>query len=439
MRQPALHPDHRRWKPPISAHRFSGRVSGRGFLWVCLLFLIQACTTTNVPRIDLSSRRGLERLEVAPEVRVHHFTPDSSRFYISLNTDNLLYSKVSTGEFTGVVEVTLTAESLDESVATEKMIVLQDPDSTRRPKRIMGETAMWLPEGHEYNLVLTFVDGHSGKSAIWHRSTDKTSPNHRDYFLVTRDGLPLFHDRVQTGEPYAIRILDTTAEALYVNYYKTTFPWPPPPFSYYEPEPFDYTPDLKYELALDGAGRTVFRAGQPGFYHFRLDTTSREGLTLFTTEGGFPLVSRTEDLLGPIRYILSGKEYEALLDSENPKAAMEKLWLDWSGTKDRARRSLTAFYGRVEEANRRFTSHVEGWKSDRGLIYIIYGKPGKIYRYEAVETWIYGEENNPMSITFHFVRVINPFTDNDFRLDRHERYKPSWYRSIDAWRSGRGY
>ncbi|MCA1762012.1 MAG: hypothetical protein LC664_03295, partial [Flavobacteriales bacterium] len=72
-------------------------------------------------------------------------------------------------------------------------------------------------------------------------------------------------------------------------------------------------------------------------------------------------------------------------------------------------------------------------------IYIIYGEPNKIYRTSKAENWIYGEENNPLSLSFDFVKVINPFTDNDYRLLRNDTYKPSYHRSVNAWRDGRIY
>jgi hypothetical protein len=35
--------------------------------------------------------------------------------------------------------------------------------------------------------------------------------------------------------------------------------------------------------------------------------------------------------------------------------------------------------------------------------------------------------------------VDNPFSDNDFKLQRSPGYKSNWYRAVDAWRSGRVY
>ncbi len=78
-------------------------------------------------------------------------------------------------------------------------------------------------------------------------------------------------------------------------------------------------------------------------------------------------------------------------------------------------------------------------KNVEDLIYLVYGEPDKIYKTAQEERWIYGEERNALSITFRFIKVDNPFTENDYRLSREDYYKPSWYRSIEAWRNGRIY
>ena len=85
---------------------------------------------------------------------------------------------------------------------------------------------------------------------------------------------------------------------------------------------------------------------------------------------------------------------------------------------ERARTLIREFYTRVESANNYFTSYLEGWKTDRGIIYIIYGVPNVVYKNKDYENWIYGEENNMMSINFTFHRVNNPASNNDFSLSR---------------------
>ena len=93
----------------------------------------------------------------------------------------------------------------------------------------------------------------------------------------------------------------------------------------------------------------------------------------------------------------------------------------------------------MENSNRHFSALVEGWRTDRGLVHIIFGTPTTIYKSETNETWIYGEENNLMSLTFTFVKRKSVFSDNDLVLERDPMLKGAWYRNVESWRNGRVY
>ena len=144
-------------------------------------------------------------------------------------------------------------------------------------------------------------------------------------------------------------------------------------------------------------------------------------------------------MVPPMRYISTKKEYDLLLASENQKNDMDKFWREIAGSNDRARTLIREYFKRVESANNYFTSYMEGWKTDRGIIYIIYGIPNIVYKNNNYENWIYGEENNMMSMSFVFHKVNNPITGNDYVLSRSPVFKSSWFRAVDSWRSGRIY
>ncbi|MFN7014905.1 MAG: GWxTD domain-containing protein, partial [Bacteroidia bacterium] len=131
--------------------------------------------------------------------------------------------------------------------------------------------------------------------------------------------------------------------------------------------------------------------------------------------------------------------YDDIKMAENVKMHVEKFWLNAGGSADRARELIKKYYNRVYHANLLFSSYKEGWKTDRGMIYLIFGIPNIVYKANTSEIWIYGEENNLMSLNFTFYKVINPFTDNDYTLDRSIIYKNSWYRGVESWRQGRIY
>jgi hypothetical protein len=106
---------------------------------------------------------------------------------------------------------------------------------------------------------------------------------------------------------------------------------------------------------------------------------------------------------------------------------------------ERAQKMIREYYRRVELSNRWFTSYKAGWKTDRGIIFIVYGEPTTIYKSINSETWVYGEENNILSIKFNFNLMDNPMSENDYELKRNSDWKNNWYRAVDSWRQAKIY
>jgi hypothetical protein len=62
-----------------------------------------------------------------------------------------------------------------------------------------------------------------------------------------------------------------------------------------------------------------------------------------------------------------------------------------------------------------------------------------VYKSSVSESWTYGSPSNALSLNFLFTKVNNPFSDNDFTLNRSPIYEGFWYRAVDVWRQGRVY
>ena len=137
------------------------------------------------------------------------------------------------------------------------------------------------------------------------------------------------------------------------------------------------------------------------------------------------------------------KKYELsatnLLRSTKPKKAFEDKWLKLSGNRERAKNIIKEFYSEVSIANKLFTSNNLGWSTDRGMVFIIYGPPRIVYRYNDSEIWIYGEENNLLSEQFEFLKIRSNLSDNIYKLKRNINYKVNYNRMVNAWINERGY
>ena len=174
-------------------------------------------------------------------------------------------------------------------------------------------------------------------------------------------------------------------------------------------------------------------------FHFQSDSATRTGLTLFVLYDDYPAVIYPAHLAAPLRYLTTRREYEEISSAQEVKPAVDRFWLSLAGSYERGRELIKKYYTRVQDANRYFTSYAEGWQTDRGIIYVVFGAPNVIYKTSNSESWIYGESGSITSLNFTFVRVENPFTDNDYLLNRSPIYENVWFHAVEAWRQGRIY
>jgi len=157
---------------------------------------------------------------------------------------------------------------------------------------------------------------------------------------------------------------------------------------------------------------------------------------LFTVDESFPGVSNTREMIQCTRYIMSKDEYDKCLFAEDQKAAIDKFWLGIGGSQERARELLRKYYSRVKEANKHYSSYLPGWKTDRGMIYVVMGQPYSTFSGKDSETWVYGTEANPSALRFVFSKSKTARTENDFVLERSPFYRDPFHMAVEYWRQG---
>jgi GWxTD domain-containing protein len=160
------------------------------------------------------------------------------------------------------------------------------------------------------------------------------------------------------------------------------------------------------------------------------------GLTLFTVDETFPGVGSSLEMIKCTRYIMFKEEFENCRDAVDKKKAIDDFWLGIGGSQERAKELLRRYYGRVKEANKLYSSYTQGWKSDRGMIFIVLGPPANTFRNKNNEVWVYGNDANPNALRFIFNRTENPFSDNDYIMERSIMYKDSYHTAVEYWRQG---
>ncbi len=179
-------------------------------------------------------------------------------------------------------------------------------------------------------------------------------------------------------------------------------------------------PKFDYDTLID-ARRPELEDGH--LYVVNTDSLADDGIYFLKTAPYYPKLRRIDELVLPLKYITTEVEYQSLLSSENSRKTFDEFWLSTFGTKFRARNAIRRYYQSVEEANQMFTTIKEGWKTDRGMIYIVFGPPDEVYLDDRGETWVYD------NVAFDFVRVGTVF-GTILGLTRDKRFEKVWYNKV---------
>ncbi len=94
---------------------------------------------------------------------------------------------------------------------------------------------------------------------------------------------------------------------------------------------------------------------------------------------------------------------------------------------------MKGYFRRVELANLYFISYKEGWKTDRGMIYLIFGVPDEVSVNDGSETWYYSTTKS----RFTFVKSGSVYDPENHVLLRDKRFMEPWFSTIDLWRKSR--
>lgn len=144
----------------------------------------------------------------------------------------------------------------------------------------------------------------------------------------------------------------------------------------------------------------------------------------------FPMVIKDIDVaIAQLQYIASTDEMDKLKSAKN-NLEKEKYFIDFWKKKDPSPTTprnelMIEYYNRIKIANERYSHYSEGWRSDMGMVYIIYGNPANIDRHpfenqtKPYEVWDYYDINRSFVFVddtgFGDYRLITPIYD-DFRM-----------------------
>ena len=207
-------------------------------------------------------------------------------------------------------------------------------------------------------------------------------------------------------------------------------------------------------IAAGAAGLTLAMPPlNPGLYRVQLALRQIDGVQTSRTIGtgryfavvgpSFPQLGTLSEMVRAVRYIAMDSEQDslasALTDAELHKR-FDEFWLSRLPDRRLAAETVKRYSGRIEEANRFFSTYKEGWKTDRGMIYTIMGPPERVEHDANRETWYYPSTERSAAKIWQF-RGVEFAPENlsitEYILVRGPGYARSWMSMIAKWREGK--
>jgi GWxTD domain-containing protein len=411
-----------------------------GFISVFLIagFFIGCYSPSKMSTTNITSNYQDQSRSLNINISAYNLSQDTTKIYYQINAAGLFFQKdLKKNYFFAKYLIKYEVYNMADmkKIVDSASFVVTDSVNYNTKSDITDSLNLFLKEPDNYILAFTVVDLNKKFITTNYLHIYKNNILNRNNFVV-RDSKnnPIVQTNMHKNKTFRVFMREKNVYKLFVKYYSKSFPIAAPPYSVVSTKPIAFKPDSIFTIDIIDGRSGLLKLSETGIYHFQSDTSKKEGYTLFCFSDEYPQISSALEMLGPLQYITTKTEFNDLVMMKNIKPAIDNFWLEKAGNPERAKELIKYFYNRVQDANRFFSSYTEGWKTDRGMIYIIFGQPNSVYRSPYNETWYYGEDRNILSMTLDFNKTLNPFTENDYTLNRSAEYKDVWYSAVESWR-----
>jgi len=391
--------------------------------------------------------RNLQRIynpastSIHPETAVYNISDSSSLIVEKVYAKELLYNKANNeNKLLARVLIKYNLYDLDnKQELIDSLTTTYKIEKNSEKLFYTFEIPVNAVKGKDYLLEIINKDqNRDSRQFTFYRISRSKEINSQDFIIFNVNNQDyLTNHFIKRGIPFGIKHYKKTFEDLNVFYFKKDEYIPEPPhIKDTLAENFSNT-DTVWVCHLDSIEYENFT--KEGVYYFTSEEKPVNGIALYNFRTGFPIVQTPDQLFKPLKY-LGNNELIPENDTTGKltKLAVDEFWLERTNNVNKSRELLKEYYRRLTFANMYFTSFKEGWQTDRGMIYIVYGLPDYLYKAGDVERWIYNPTSIGPGISFSFKYKKNLFSLNHYVLER-DKIKTTgwdWEEAVKLWNSG---
>lgn len=200
--------------------------------------------------------------------------------------------------------------------------------------------------------------------------------------------------------------------------------------------------DIEFELPRLSEGNYRLEVESPDLLEEQRNEELYRARDFAVMPEHFPYISDIEKMAEALIYITRSGEHEKIMDTENPDSLrlnFESFFADLYNNRNMAKNIIQQYFNRVEEANLMFSTHKPGWKTDPGMVYILFGPPDLQERSIDGMVWYYTRDTHMQANRFFFERSRNvdrTYPAENYILQRGRQFDRDYNRIIDRWRRG---
>ena len=150
----------------------------------------------------------------------------------------------------------------------------------------------------------------------------------------------------------------------------------------------------------------------------------------------YPETKTIREAVTVLKYLAYPNEYEDILSGgdEKLKENFDKFWLKLSnGNQEAAKKKIAAFYERVSESNTLFSTYKPGWKTDLGMIYILFGQPITVQWQPSSLLWYYYYRPSGGNIPLRFYPIRSDEKIMGYYMERYFEFDDLFVECRRSW------
>lgn len=245
--------------------------------------------------------------------------------------------------------------------------------------------------------------------------------------------IPFFQSYLNAEEKLRIKDAFKDSGNFEITGLKTNANVPMPPFDETERESPQQT---KLDTSYQVKHGEIFTFQNEGYYTIKTSNSVEPARHLLVEDAYYPYYGDYKNLAKPLIFLSTNTEYQALQEANDGRDGFEEfVQTAISSNQKVAQDFIKYYYRRIRKAGRLFSTDRAGWKTDRGMVYLIFGDPLQVFRNEKTELWVYASgDGGRLRFVFDVIAV-----DGEVRheLIRGNRYKEDWMTAVTQWRAGR--